>query len=303
MNEIIKFVCGDEISSTNSRLDNFLTIKFSDYSRTYFQKLIKDGFIKVNDSIIKKSSFLLKEGDSVSVEFPPVKQFDLTPTKVDFEVIDIQDDFVVINKPPGLMVHPAASAKDQITLVHGLLYKFKELSNFENIERPGIVHRLDKDTSGVMVVARNIPAQIKLAAAFKDRKVKKIYLALVEGHPQKTGKIDFSIGRHPKLSYKMSHLGFNSRPALTRYKVLEYFKDCALVEVQIFTGRTHQIRVHFSAIGHSVLADIVYGKSSKLIERQALHAQELEFELDGKKYSYKADLLQDFKLLLEKIKD
>ncbi len=286
----------------NNRLDSFLTTKFSEYSRSFMQKLIKNGHIEVNGEIVSKVSYVLKEEGEIRVKFPEPENFDIEPAKVDFEIVDIQDDFIVVNKPAGLVVHPAPSCRGELTLVHGLLYQFRELECFGDSERPGIVHRLDRGTSGLMVVARNVSSKIKLSALFKERDVDKTYLAVVEGHPDKSGKIDYSIGRHPSSPYKMSHVGFCSRPALTRYEVLEYYKNHSLVEAKIFSGRTHQIRVHFAAIGHGLVGDKTYAHSSKLIDRQALHAWKLSFSLKGKDNSYKADLPDDLKSLIENLK-
>ena len=178
------------------------------------------------------------------------------------------------------------------------MHKFKEFEKFGDDERPGIVHRLDKDTSGLLVVARNIKSQIVLSNLFKDRRVKKTYLAVVEGHPPSEGKIDFEIGRHPTERHKMSHVSYDGKPALTYYRVLKYYKDCSLIEVKIVTGRTHQIRVHLAAIGHRILGDDLYGISSKLIFRQALHSWKIEFKLNGKNYNFCCSVSEDFKRLL-----
>ncbi len=300
MDKIVKLTYENKISCYN-RLDRFLTFKLPDYSRSYLQKLIVEEFVQVNSKIVQKSSFSLKENDKISIFFPPPKKYDLSPRDVDFEVIDIQGDFIVINKPAGLVVHPANNHTEEVSLVHGLLYKFKELSEFEDTERPGIVHRIDKNSSGLLLVARNITSQAKLSEMFKNRLIKKTYIALVKGHPPKEGKIDYAIGRHPIYPNKMSHLGFNSKEALTYYEVLEYYKDYSLVAVNIVTGRTHQIRVHFAAIGHSLIGDATYGNISKLINRQALHSWKLKFSFNNKNYSYKATIPNDFKNLIESL--
>jgi 23S rRNA pseudouridine1911/1915/1917 synthase len=276
-----------------TRLDKFLFIHEPEYSRTYFQELIDKGFVKVSGKEITKSSYTLKNGDIVTYTHPPVKEFKLEPQPVDFEIIDEQPDFIVINKPAGLIVHPSESSKDEISLIHGLLYKFKEFSQFEQSERPGIVHRLDRDTSGLLLVARNIPAQIKLVNMFKERHISKKYLALVFGNPPKKGTIDTPIGRHPFYTHKMAPLGVNRKQAISHYTVLEYYKHYALLEVKIVTGRTHQIRVHCESIGYPIVGDITYGKSSELIGRQALHSWKLAFEFKGEKFSYTCSIPKD----------
>lgn len=284
------------------RIDKFLFEKFPDFSRAYFQKLIDFGMILVNSKTVNKSNYKLKKNDALEVNFPEEKQFDLKPRKVDFEIVDIQPEFIVINKPAGLVVHPSQKTQvDETTLINGLLYQFQELKQFENSERPGIVHRLDKGTSGLLLIARNPKALIKFSDMFKNREVKKTYLAVVKGHPPKTGKIDYAIGRHPFKSHKMSHMGYHAKKALTYYEVLAYYKDCALVEVKIVTGRTHQIRVHFSAIGHKLLGDDIYGCKSEFIERPALHAWKLSFEFKEQKFKYLKQIPDDIKNLLKNL--
>ena len=297
------------------RIDGFLTRFYPDYSRSYFQKLIDQQAILVNGIAAKKPSQVVKLGDQISVYFPPAPSYNLEPCEVDFEVIDVQEDFIIVYKPAGLAVHPSTTADTQTpTLVHGLLHRFKELGVLADTERPGIVHRLDKDTSGLLIIARNERSCAKFSGMFQNRTISKTYLALVVGHPvQKAGSIDFEIGRHPVERHKMSHKGINSRPALTHYKVLAYYDEpraatknvpeskqgSALVEVTIVTGRTHQIRVHMAALGHELLGDKVYGKASHLIDRQALHAWKISFEYQGKAYSYEQPVPQDMQKLID----
>ncbi len=288
-----------------SRLDKFLFINFPDYSRTYFHDLIEGKYITVNNKIITKPSCLLKLDDSIAVTFPPTPEYDLAPKKVDFGVIDTQPDFIVINKPAGLVVHAGESNKDEVSLVNGLLYYFQELKDLltktENY-RPGIVHRIDRDTSGLLIVARTQKGQITLSKMFHDRKIHKTYLAIVEGHPPREGCINLPIGRDAKERHKMSHAGICSRDALTHYKTMEYYPQHSLIAVNIVTGRTHQIRVHFSAIGHPLVGDQVYGKKSHFIARQALHAWTISFNYQGKEYTYECPMPQDMTNLIEKLK-
>ncbi|MFC1854794.1 RluA family pseudouridine synthase [Candidatus Dependentiae bacterium] len=283
------------------RLDQFLAETFPIYSRSYFQKLIKEDLVKIDGKPVKKAGQKIKPGYVVTVSFAAPKAIDLTPCKVDFEIVDIQPDFLIINKPTGLTVHPAASAPDETTLVHGLLHEFKEMKNFGKSERPGIVHRLDKNTSGLLIVARNEISQAKLSQMFQERKIKKHYKAVVCGHPVREGKIDIAIGRHPKLRHKMACNGTAMRSALTFFSVEKYFEDHSLLNIQIITGRTHQIRVHMAYEGHPIVGDPMYGKISKLIKRQALCAYKCSFEYDGQSFCYEIGLPMDIKKLMDKI--
>ncbi len=297
---IMRIVCSDP-KFYGKRIDRFLGEMFPEYSRTYFQTLITDGNITVNDTVISKSSHILSEQDEIAITFPPPKKFDLTPRKVDFEVVDIQEDFIIINKPAGLVVHHSKEVPDRVTLVHGLLYSFQELEAFSDTDRPGIVHRLDKNTSGLLIIARTVPAQIALSALFKERKIHKTYLAVVKGHPDREGTIEFSVGRHRTMRHKMSHQSYDGRDALSHYDVRAYYNDSSLVEVRPVTGRTHQIRVHLAAIGHGILGDALYGRGSKFIPRQALHAWKLSFTYKGHTYSYSQVPPEDFRTLLSRL--
>lgn len=287
----IHLVCSDP-EQEGMRLDKFIFAQFPEYSRAYFQSLIEEGLVLVNQNQTK-SNYHVKKADQVNVTFK-TKQYNLEPVAVAFDVIDEQEDFLIINKPAGLLVHSTGHS-DQVSLVNGLLYHFKEIAGLSDDERPGIVHRLDKDTSGLMIIARNPQAHMQLSSMFKGRNVTKTYLALVSGSPEKKGSIDLPIGRHPIERHKMSTFGIDTRPALTHYKVLARYNDCALVAAHIVTGRTHQIRVHFSTLGHGLLGDAVYGVPSTLIERQALHAWKVSFEFKGKPYSYTCPLPDDIK--------
>jgi 23S rRNA pseudouridine1911/1915/1917 synthase len=302
-NKKITLCCQPE--HVRMRLDKFLFINFSDYSRSYFHTLIEDKLITVNNILIQKPSYTLKEGDVVTVTFPPQKMYDLTPQQVEFDVIDIQEDFIVINKPAGLVVHAGQSNKDEISLVNGLLYRFSELNSLVTTAdgfRPGIVHRIDRDTSGLLLVARTHKGHIALNKMFHDRSINKTYITIVHGHPSKEGQITLSIGRDPKERHKMASAGIGNRQAITNYKSIAYYPLHTLVAANIITGRTHQIRVHFSAIGHSVVGDQTYGKKTHLINRQALHAWQLTFTYQGKQYCYRQHIPEDIKQLIKSIK-
>lgn len=277
------------------RLDKFIFAHFPEYSRSYFQQLIDLQKIFINHRLATKASTPVKLNDVIDINFVHTQEFDLTPRDIPLEIIDNQKDFLILNKPAGLVVHNSNNNQEEDSLVHGLLFKFQEFNNFGETERPGIVHRIDKDTSGLLIVAKNQPAQIAFSNLFKQRSIHKTYLAIVHGHPEATGSIDFPIGRHRIKRHKMSHIGINSKPALTHFNVVNYYKNNALVAVNIVTGRTHQIRVHFSAIGHGLLGDDLYGRTSKIISRQALHAWKLSFTYEGTEYSYTCPLPEDFK--------
>lgn len=283
----------------DTRLDKYLFAQFPQYSRTYFQELIDEGLILVNNKI-PKSNYHLKSGDSIGITFK-IKQYNLEPMPVDFQIVDEQQDFLIINKPAGLLVHPTLSAADEATLVNGLLYHFKEIQSFDDKERPGIVHRLDKNTSGLLIIARNQSAQKELSAMFKNRAVHKKYIALVHKHPSTSGTIDLPIGRDMRERHKMGVFGIEHRPAITHYKILATYADCSLLQATIVTGRTHQIRVHCASMGHSIVGDAVYGTQSPLISRQALHSWHIDFEFRGKSYTYTCPIPEDFRQLLKTV--
>jgi 23S rRNA pseudouridine1911/1915/1917 synthase len=287
------------------RLDSFITKKIPAYSRSFFKKLFTDNLITVNGTVVTKPSQELRSGDVVTVQLPPLPPLG-TPKKFEGDlgvrILFEHPDFLIVYKPAGLITHAPHATSLEVTLVDWLLTAFADLSSVGEADRPGVVHRLDKDTSGLLIIPRNNQALAAFSDLFKERKIHKTYLALATGHPAPEGTINLPIARHPNLKYKMTHLNekmaqqwnIKGRPAVTHYKVLEQFKDCALVEVKPVTGRTHQIRVHFAALGHPLLGDAIYGKASPLIGRQALHAQALSFEYQGKQYDFSAELPEDF---------
>ena len=297
--DLITVTVEEKLGCTEGRLDKILHDYFPDHSRSYFHQLIIDGIVSLNGKTAKKPSTSVKRGDTISFYYPPPPAYKATPRKIDFQVIDEQPDFLIINKPAGLLVHAASTSSQEVTLVDGLLHLFSELKDFDNKQRPGIIHRLDKDTSGLMIIARTISAQFELSKLFKQRSISKSYLAVVQGKPAHEGKIDLPIGRHPKHRHKMVHYGIASRDATTFYKVLKYYEKTALISAQIITGRTHQVRVHCAAIGHKMLGDLTYGVSTPHINRQALHAWKLSFEHKGKRYSYTCPVPKDFSHLLK----
>lgn len=277
--------------SEDIRLDVFLASCSTDISRSRIQALIKSGHAKVNNCR-SRPSYKLKKGDRVSLLIPRASPHVLKPEPVEFGIIYEDDSLIVLNKPAGLVVHPAAGHATG-TLVHGLLQHCQDLSGIGGVLRPGIVHRLDKDTSGIMVATKSDRSHTFLANQFKSGEVKKKYVALVHGVIRgNEGKIELPIGRHPKKRKQMSVPASGGRRALTRWQKIEEFHDgFSLISVVIKTGRTHQIRVHLSHIGHPVAGDPVYGYGQRWwkrhplykkgvlpsINRQMLHARSLGF--------------------------
>ena len=288
--------------NTHQRIDVFLGNYFAFYSRSFFQKLLTQELIKVNDSVATKPSTVLKPGDEISIQFPPALQYYASkelPEDLNVQVVFTHPHFLIINKPANLVVHaPFIGAKD-ISLVDWLLKHFNEIRQVGTEDRPGIVHRLDKNTSGLIIVPRNNYAHNLFSTMFKDRTIQKTYHALVQGHTSTEGTIDFPISRDPFLPTKMTHTKPDGRASVTHFKVLHYFDDATLLELKPTTGRTHQLRVHCAAMGHPIIGDIVYGKKSKLIDRQALHAHSLAFEFEGEPFSFCVEPPEDFQRALK----
>jgi 23S rRNA pseudouridine1911/1915/1917 synthase len=260
-----------------ARLDTYLTSLLLDLSRSRLQKLIEQNYILVNNCEAK-SSQRLTTGDIVSVSLPAPELSNLVPEHIPLTIVYEDTDLIVLNKPAGLTVHPAPGHTSH-TLVNALLAYCPSLAAFGDSPRPGIVHRLDKDTSGLMLVAKTVSAQQNLINQFKEHSVVKGYLVLVKGRlaPQK-GSIEAPIGRHPGNRKRMAIVN-SGREAKTSYQVKEYLNNHTLLEVTIFTGRTHQIRVHFAAIGYPVIGDATYGIRSVHLKRQFVHAFKLGFRL------------------------
>jgi 23S rRNA pseudouridine1911/1915/1917 synthase len=264
------------VSSPNERLDKYIAEQCR-ISRSYAQKLIEEGQVTVNGHAAKASHKLNTE-DKIIASIPTPTSISLAPEAIPLKVVYENRDVIVIDKPAGLLVHPAAGQKSG-TLVNAILARCPDLGEIKGSTRPGIVHRLDKDTSGLMMVAKNEAAHASLSRQIKQRSVKKTYIALVLGQitPER-GAIEAPIGRHPKDRKRMAVVE-RGREAKTEYRVIKYMNDCTLLEVMPETGRTHQIRVHLSAIGHPVFGDHIYGKRSPLLGRQFLHAHKLGFRL------------------------
>lgn len=287
------------------RLDVFLSEKIKELTRSQIQKIVDKQKVIVNN-VVRKSSYKLREGDRVELEFEIPKPEEVRPENIPLELPYSDDHIVVIDKPSGMVVHPGAG-RTHGTLVNALLYHFPELAEFGPEERPGIVHRLDKETSGLMVVARTQKAQKELQRQFKMREVNKHYLGLVWGKmPEKKGEITWSLGRHAKHGERMSVKTRKPRTALTQYSVQEEYPEFSLLEIKPVTGRTHQIRVHFSASGHPVVGDTRYGRRKIKIRcpRLFLHSYWLSFihPETKEKLEFSSPLPEDLKNFLEKQK-
>ena len=261
------------------RIDTYLTKEGMLPSRSQVQNLITQGKIKVNNNLIKPS-YLLRNGDKIDLYLPEVKELEIKAEKIPLDIVYEDEYLIVINKPPGMIVHPAGKIRSG-TLVNALLYHCQgSLSGIGGIIRPGIVHRLDKNTSGIMVVAKNDFAHLDLSRQIKNRQITKKYIALVYGKVEnESGIIDAPIGRSLRDRKKMAVIEGKSRAALTKFKVLKRFLDYTLLEIEIYTGRTHQIRVHLSFIGYPVVGDKVYSRKKQVLDinRQALHSYILGF--------------------------
>jgi 23S rRNA pseudouridine1911/1915/1917 synthase len=268
------------------RLDQFLAEAGLGLTRSRIQQLVGEGRVRL-DGKVPKASARVRGGEAVEVEFPPPEPATPLAQDLPLRVLYEDADLVVLDKAPGMVVHPAAGHRDG-TVVNALLHRLQDLTGIGGERRPGLVHRLDKDTSGCLVVAKNETSLAALQAAFKDREVQKGYLALVHGVPAKeAGAFETLHGRHPVHRKRFSAKVARGKPAITRYRVLERFEGAALVEVDLLTGRTHQVRVHFAEAGHPLLGDELYGgtrrgkgavkQAQEALGRQALHAYRLSF--------------------------
>jgi len=279
------------------RLDQLLARRLPQYSRSRLQQLIRSGFVRLNDASTRPSQ-IVRAGDKIDVREPPVEQIETRPQRIPLDILFEDDDLIVINKPAGLTVHPGARQREH-TLVNALLSHCTTLSGIGGKERPGIVHRLDKETSGCLVVAKNDLAHRELSRQFADRIVEKIYLALVAGKLRKpAGVIEERIGRHPVHRQRMSVTSLRGRTAKTEYRVVRSNEEASLIECRLHSGRTHQIRVHLHHLGHPILGDKVYGaRLAKNFPRQMLHASELGFRhpRTGEWKQFQASLPDDFK--------
>ena len=246
-----------ENCENNLRLDKFLAAKLVDFSRTHVAKLIDEDNCLVNGKVAK-ASLKLKEGDVVEINIPETKPLEIKKEDIPLDIVYEDNDILVINKPQGMVVHPA-NGHNEHTLVNAVLYYSDDLSGINGVARPGIIHRIDKDTSGLICVAKNDKAHVALSEQLKDHSMSRTYIALVRGViPENTGEINMPIGRDPRNRQKMAVTRTNSKEAVTYFKVLKRFANHTLVECKLKTGRTHQIRVHLSYIGYPVEGDPLY---------------------------------------------
>lgn len=286
------------------RIDRYLAKQKPELSRSMIQKLIEDHAVLVNQKPVR-TSYQIRKQDQITIQIPEVKESNMKAQDIPIDIIYEDQDILVVNKPKGMVVHPANGNPDG-TLVNAIMAKCKDgLSGIGGELRPGIVHRLDKDTSGLLIVAKNDQAHIKMSEQIKNREVKKIYIALVKGIVKENeATIQMPIGRSPQDRKKMA-VRKDGKEAVTHFKVLKRYLHNTLLELKIDTGRTHQIRVHMAQIGHPVVGDMVYskGKNEFGVEGQMLHAKRLEFmhPITGKKLILEAPLPKYFEEILQKL--
>lgn len=294
-----------ETEEPAERLDAFLADYFADFSRSRLQKLIKEGLVKVNNQKAKPSQSL-ETGDEIEIFVPMAAPVAVTAENIPLDIIYEDNDVIVINKPRGMVVHPAVGNYSG-TLVNALLYHCKDLSGINGELRPGIVHRIDKETSGLIIAAKNDKAHHGLVEQWQTREVKRYYKALLHGSMgEPGGTVDAPIGRHPKDRKKMAVVPLTGRHAVTHYKVLERFAKYTLIEAKLDTGRTHQIRVHTQYLNHPVVGDIIYGPKGKSAVKigMLLHSASMEFRqpITDEIIKLKAPVPQDFAEMLEKLR-
>lgn len=275
--EVYDFII--ENDEEGRRLDILLSSNMEDFSRNYIQRLIGKGNVRVNGKVESVKKYKVKTNDKIEILIPEPEKLELLPEDIPLDITYEDKDIVVVYKPKGMVVHPAVGNYTG-TLVNALLYHCKNLSSINGVIRPGIVHRIDKDTSGLLVVAKNDKAHASLAEQFKEHSIKRVYHAIIYGNiKDDSGTIDLPIGRHQTNRLKMAVTDTNSKNAITHYEVIERFGNFTYISARLETGRTHQIRVHMAYLQHPLLGDIVYGpkKSKYNIEGQLLHAKVIGF--------------------------
>jgi 23S rRNA pseudouridine1911/1915/1917 synthase len=300
-----------------SRLDQFLASR-TEFSRARLTRWLRNGLVQVNEQS-RPASYRVRPGDRVSLTVPKPMPSGLAPEPLPLEILFEDQDIILVNKPPGLVVHPAPGHHGG-TLLNALVHHCPDLAEVGDLSRPGLVHRLDKDTSGVLVVAKTASAHTHLVRQFHDREVEKIYMALVWGRfDQRSGKIDQEVGRHPTARQKMSAHPRRGKPAVTYWRVLEeYPGPLTLLKLTPKTGRTHQLRVHLAALGHPIVGDATYGGGATrlkensrlkdlrpLVKRQLLHARRLSLThpVSGEAVVGEAPLPEDFQAVLQELKN
>ena len=293
--------------STDMRIDAYLSDSMEDMSRSYIQKLISSGQVQVNGKSVK-AGYRLREGDVIEVDMPEPEQTKAEPEDIPIEIVYEDDDIIVVNKPRGMVVHPAPGNYTG-TMVNALLYHCKgRLSSINGVERPGIVHRIDKDTSGILVVAKTDRAHRKLVEMFSDHDIYREYTAIATGIiSENSARIEAPIGRHPGDRKKMAVNLRNGKDAVTNFTVVKRFRKTTLIKAVLETGRTHQIRVHMAYIGHPLVGDLTYGRGRKKynIDGQALHAGVLSFShpVSGEYMSFSKEPPEEFRRLAEELEN
>lgn len=279
------------------RLDAFVNEYFESITRSYIQKLIDQGDITIEGKAKSKSGNKIKGNEKIIVKIPEDEVLDIVAEDIPIDKVYEDEDMIIINKGPNMVVHPAPGNYTG-TLVNALVYHVKDLSEINGVIRPGIVHRLDKNTSGLIIVAKNDRAHLGLSEMFKVKNISKTYICICKGiFSEKEGRVENLIGRNPNDRKTMGVVLKNGKKAISNYRVLDEMGDFSLVEVNIETGRTHQIRVHMKSLNHPILGDEVYGKPSKLCKRQMLHAYKLEFKhpITGEEMVVFGEIPEDFR--------
>lgn len=268
-----------DIEHEDQRIDRYLTEMLPEQSRSFFQKLIRYGFVMVNH-IIVKVNYRLKTGDVIEIDIPDAVPTEIVPENIPLDILYEDDDLLIVNKPKGMVVHPAVGHSTG-TLVNAIMYHCQgNLSGINGEIRPGIVHRIDKDTTGSLIICKNDEAHRNIAEQIKEHSVTRRYVGVVAGtFSEESGTVEGAIGRHPNDRKRMTINEKNGKPAVTHYRVLQTLKGASFMEFELETGRTHQIRVHMASISHPLLGDTVYGNSKNpyKLQGQALHARTIGF--------------------------
>ncbi|MGL5376725.1 MAG: RluA family pseudouridine synthase [Cetobacterium sp.] len=293
-----------DVKDKGKRLDAYLSEYFEDATRNYIQKLIDNENVSISNKEKIKSGTKLKGKELVVVKIPQDEMLEVLAEDIPIDIVYEDSDLVIINKDAGVIVHPAQGFYTG-TLVNAVLYHIKDLSTINGVIRPGIVHRLDKDTTGLIVIAKNDIAHVRLTNMFKDKTIEKRYICICKGNfRNEKGRIETLIGRDPKDRKKMAVVFENGKSAVTNYEVIDRVEGFSLVEVGIETGRTHQIRVHMKSLNHPILGDTTYGHPSDLAKRQMLHSYYLKFNhpRTGEEKIILGELKEDFKNLAKRLK-